>query len=214
MSRRKQPVRATTRVRPVLSAGFILVALVLFLAVRTGLIERGSVGPTAVATTTSVGTADTGLAGGNGAGASPLPVAQATGTNIPAPDTSTAAPAAPAAVATTSSQAEPPAPTANAPPTSVRASDLPTVDYASLPSEAHDTIALIDQGGPFPFERDGITFENRERLLPLHPQGYYREYTVITPGVRTRGARRIVAGQGGELYYTEDHYDSFREIVR
>lgn len=106
-----------------------------------------------------------------------------------------------------------PTPTANSPP-AARASDLPTIRYEDLPPEAHDTIALIEQGGPFPFSRDGITFQNRERLLPIHPQGYYREYTVITPGERTRGARRIVTGEGGEMYYTDDHYASFREIVR
>jgi ribonuclease T1 len=73
---------------------------------------------------------------------------------------------------------------------------------------------LIQQGGPFPFARDGSTFQNRERLLPLKPASYYREYTVITPGANDRGARRIVAGAGGEFYYTDDHYASFREIIR
>jgi ribonuclease T1 len=81
-----------------------------------------------------------------------------------------------------------------------------------LPREARDTLALIRNGGPFPFERDGTVFQNRERLLPLRERGYYRSYTVITPGARNRGARRIVAGAGGELYYTEDHYASFRRI--
>ncbi len=111
-----------------------------------------------------------------------------------------------------------PTPTANAPPSPTpapaRASDLPTIAYAELPPEAHDTIALIESDGPFPFSRDGATFQNRERLLPRHPEGYYREYTVITPGARDRGARRIVTGDGGEMYYTDDHYASFREIIR
>jgi ribonuclease T1 len=93
-------------------------------------------------------------------------------------------------------------------------SGLPTIRYQDLPRQAKDTIRLIDQGGPFPFERDGITFQNRERLLPNEPRGYYREYTVITPGSRDRGARRIVAGADGELYYTDDHYESFREVIR
>jgi ribonuclease T1 len=88
------------------------------------------------------------------------------------------------------------------------------VAYADLPAEAHATIALIEADGPFPFSRDGITFQNRERLLPRHPEGYYREYTVITPGASNRGARRIVMGEAGEMYYTDDHYESFREIVR
>lgn len=93
-------------------------------------------------------------------------------------------------------------------------SGLPTIRYQDLPRQAKDTIRLIDQDGPFPFERDGITFQNRERLLPNEPRGYYREYTVVTPGSRDRGARRIVAGAQGELYYTDDHYESFREVIR
>lgn len=83
-----------------------------------------------------------------------------------------------------------------------------------LPPEAVDTIALIEAGGPFPYRRDGVTFENRERLLPGQPRGYYREYTVPTPGVSDRGARRIVAGGDPPevMYYTADHYRSFRRV--
>ncbi|MEZ4664163.1 MAG: ribonuclease domain-containing protein [Caldilineaceae bacterium] len=91
---------------------------------------------------------------------------------------------------------------------------MPLVFYAELPPEAQATIALIDSNGPFPYAKDGVTFQNRERILPRRPNGYYREYTVITPGGGDRGARRIVAGDDGELYYTDDHYDSFREVVR
>ena len=91
---------------------------------------------------------------------------------------------------------------------------MPTIPFAQLPNEARETIQLIDQGGPFPYDRDGITFGNRERLLPIQPGGYYREYTVITPGSSDRGARRIVAGQRGELYYTDDHYESFKRVIR
>jgi ribonuclease T1 len=91
---------------------------------------------------------------------------------------------------------------------------LPQVQFADLPSQAQETIRLIDRDGPFPYDRDGITFGNRERLLPIRADGYYREYTVITPGSADRGARRIVAGRGGELYYTDDHYESFRRVVR
>lgn len=83
---------------------------------------------------------------------------------------------------------------------------------AQLPAEARATLALIRKGGPFPYAKDGSTFGNREGLLPKQRRGYYREYTVRTPGVRTRGARRIVKGASGELFYTEDHYNSFRRI--
>jgi guanyl-specific ribonuclease Sa len=83
-----------------------------------------------------------------------------------------------------------------------------------LPAEAVETLALIEAGGPFPYRRDGVTFENRERLLPAKPRGYYREYTVPTPGARDRGARRIVAGGDPPevFYYTADHYRSFRRV--
>ncbi len=86
------------------------------------------------------------------------------------------------------------------------------VALAALPREAHATLALIKAGGPFPYARDGSTFGNRERLLPARSRGYYREYTVQTPGARNRGARRIVAGASGDYYYSDDHYNSFRRI--
>ena len=89
---------------------------------------------------------------------------------------------------------------------------LPPIAFAALPREAQHTIRLIQAGGPFPFEKDGSIFRNRERLLPRRPDGYYREYTVITPGEDDRGARRIVAGGNGELYYTDDHYESFSRV--
>ena len=95
------------------------------------------------------------------------------------------------------------------------ASGLPVVRLASLPPEATRTVELIDAGGPFPEpDHDGGTFGNREELLPDRPTGYYREYTVPTPGVEHRGARRIVAGDGDELYWTDDHYSSFSLIRR
>ena len=87
---------------------------------------------------------------------------------------------------------------------------------SKLPPEARDTLALIRRGGPFPYRQDGSIFGNRERLLPAHEHGYYREYTVPTPGANDRGARRIVAGgdvrNSGEYYYSDDHYNSFRRI--
>jgi len=82
----------------------------------------------------------------------------------------------------------------------------------NLPKEARATLALVKQGGPFPYRKDGSTFGNREKHLPVKARGYYREYTVPTPGARDRGARRIVAGRDGEYYYTDDHYNSFRRI--
>lgn len=82
--------------------------------------------------------------------------------------------------------------------------------YSELPSQAHDTIRLIDQGGPFPYPRDGIVFSNREGVLPQQSGGYYHEYTVITPGSPDRGARRVITGKRAhEDYYTADHYRTF-----
>lgn len=92
-------------------------------------------------------------------------------------------------------------------------SGLPVVGFAALPPEARSTLVLIQRGGPFPYSRDGATFGNRERLLPLKPRGYYREYTVPTPGETDRGPRRLVVGSSGERYYTSDHYRSFRKVV-
>lgn len=93
------------------------------------------------------------------------------------------------------------------------------IALAELPAEARQTLALIRRGGPFPFpHKDGSTFGNFEKRLPVAPRGYYREYTVPTPGRTDRGARRIVAGGGdraatsGEYYYTGDHYRTFRRI--
>ena len=87
------------------------------------------------------------------------------------------------------------------------------IEKKQLPGEAVETIALIRQGGPFPYQRDGVTFGNREKILPPRERGWYREYTVKTPGMRDRGARRIVAGRDGTLYYTDDHYRSFKRIL-
>ena len=89
---------------------------------------------------------------------------------------------------------------------------LGTVDVAELPTEARQTLRLIDQGGPFPVPRDGIVFGNYERRLPGRQRGYYREYTVPTPGLRSRGARRLIAGDRGERYYTGDHYQTFQRV--
>ena len=86
------------------------------------------------------------------------------------------------------------------------------ISSRDLPPEALQTLVLIKRGGPFPHAQDGRIFGNRERLLPQRNRGYYREYTVSLPGARDRGPRRIVAGNVGEYYYTDDHYRSFRRI--
>jgi len=102
---------------------------------------------------------------------------------------------------------------------SLARSDAPApqdVALVDLPQEARDTLALIRRGGPFRYRQDGSVFGNREKRLPARDSGYYREYTVPTPGAKDRGARRIVAGAGvgtsGEVYYSDDHYNSFRRI--
>jgi ribonuclease T1 len=87
-----------------------------------------------------------------------------------------------------------------------------TIELRALPPEARATIALIRRGGPFPYRRDGVVFENRERRLPSQPRGHYREYTVPTPGSPDRGPRRMVAGADGALYWSPDHYRSFRRV--
>ncbi|MDX2564889.1 ribonuclease domain-containing protein [Streptomyces sp. TX20-6-3] len=92
-------------------------------------------------------------------------------------------------------------------------SGLPTVRAADLPPEARRTLDLIARGGPYPYAKDGAVFSNFERILPREERGYYREYTVRTPGERDRGARRIVTGRDGEIYWTDDHYESFREVI-
>lgn len=89
---------------------------------------------------------------------------------------------------------------------------MPTLPINKLPREAQITINLINQGGPFPYRQDGTIFRNREKRLPPAPVGYYREYTVPTPGSPNRGARRLVTGQGNEIYYTGDHYRSFVRV--
>ena len=86
------------------------------------------------------------------------------------------------------------------------------IPAAELPREARQTLALIRKGGPYPYAKDGTIFGNREARLPRQKRGYYREYTVRTPGERTRGARRIVAGRAGDFWYTDDHYATFRRI--
>ncbi len=92
-----------------------------------------------------------------------------------------------------------------------------TISLSDMPAQGAQTYQLIVRGGPFPYEKDGVVFGNRERLLPIRNRGYYREYTVITPGESHRATRRIVCGGARKApdacYYTADHYASFRQIV-
>jgi len=100
--------------------------------------------------------------------------------------------------------------TSDAPAVAATASGYPSF----LPPEAAATLQAIERGGPYAYDRDGTVFQNRERLLPEQPRGYYREYTVTTPGSPDRGARRIVTGGDPPqvYYYTDDHYRSFRRV--
>ena len=98
-------------------------------------------------------------------------------------------------------------------------STMPTVELKQLPAQAQDMMGLIAAGGPFKYDKDGTVFGNRERILPGEKRGFYREYTVKTPGERSRGARRIVCGglqptAPDACFYTDDHYSSFRKIVK
>ncbi|MET8562990.1 ribonuclease domain-containing protein [Streptomyces flaveolus] len=117
----------------------------------------------------------------------------------------------PASPSTGTRTRTPPAPAASTP---AWAAGMATVPESRLPAGARRTLALIDKGGPFPYAQDGTVFGNFEGRLPKHRRGYYHEYTVATPGSHDRGARRIVTGQGGEFYYTDDHYESFRAVLR
>ena len=128
-----------------------------------------------------------------------------TGSPTPAASSS----GAPVSDAPTRGPAEVPGPAA-AP---ANPSGLPAIRESALPAEARRTLALIRAGGPYSYSQDDKTFGNFERILPRQGSGYYREYTVPTPGESDRGARRIVTGAGGEQYYTQDHYDSFKFIA-
>ncbi|OEJ35530.1 guanine-specific ribonuclease N1 and T1 [Streptomyces subrutilus] len=94
------------------------------------------------------------------------------------------------------------------------AKGMAAVRADDLPRQARDVLALIDRGGPYPYRQDGTVFGNFEKVLPQQKRGYYHEFTVRTPGERDRGARRIVTGQGGEFYYTDDHYETFKAVLR
>lgn len=147
-----------------------------------------------------------GLVGSGGSRAVPA------GTGTSARPTSTGTPGTARATAT---QRRSPAATRSTPSGRDAETGLRVVALGSLPPEAQATVALIDAGGPFPYAQDGVTFGNNERLLPAHPRGWYREYTVRTPGERDRGPRRIVTGDDDRvIFYTADHYGSFVRVAR
>jgi ribonuclease T1 len=135
---------------------------------------------------------------------------------------SEAVPGGSGATARATRAATPSSPARRSPPSAARttgtrdaASGLRVVALAELPREAQQTVALVDAGGPFPYSQDGVTFGNYERVLPAHPRGWYREYTVRTPGSRDRGPRRIVTGDDDRLvFYTADHYVTFVQVAR
>jgi ribonuclease T1 len=128
----------------------------------------------------------------------------ACGLALPPADSATAPPTRP-----TAATEVPATPSADTDPDS----GLPLVSLADLPPEAAETIGLVAAGGSFPYPQDGAVFENREGLLPEADRGHYHEYTVETPGSADRGARRIVVGNEGEWYWTDDHYATFRRIA-
>lgn len=99
-----------------------------------------------------------------------------------------------------------------APPIQGGQESLSVIAVAELSAEARDTLRAIKQGGPFAYPRDGVVFNNFERVLPERQRGYYHEYTVITPGASNRGVRRIISSEANEYYYTADHYQTFKRI--
>ncbi|MFJ3912211.1 ribonuclease domain-containing protein [Streptomyces vinaceus] len=115
-----------------------------------------------------------------------------------------AAPSAAASASVPGSSVSPPA----------WARGMATVRADALPAQAREVLVLIDKGGPYAYRQDGTVFGNFEKVLPKQKRGYYHEFTVRTPGERDRGARRIVTGEGGEFYYTDDHYETFKAVLR
>ncbi|MFD0403921.1 ribonuclease [Kitasatospora sp. NPDC127116] len=172
----------------------LVVVAVLILALLAGagylLANRGSGHPKAAASATG----SAGAAAGTGATTS--------GSAAPKPSAPKPTPPAGGAGST-------PAPAGSWVPTDPAMAD---VCRTKLPGQAQDTLGLIAKGGPYPYNRDGIVFENRESRLPKKTGGYYHEYTVVTPGSNDRGTRRVVTGDSGEQYWSADHYATFQEI--
>ncbi len=139
--------------------------------------------------------------------ASPTPAPARTAALTPTPAVLAQLPTSVAAPSATAK------PKASPTPIPAKIDGLKVVTPDKLPPEARTTLQLVIKGGPFPYDRDGVVYQNRERILPARASGYYHEYTVVTPGSVDRGARRIVAGNKGEFYYTDDHYASFVRVI-
>lgn len=173
----------------------LVVVAVLILAVLAGagylLTDKGSGHPKASASPAAGATAGPATSGST-----------ASGSTAPKPSAPKPTPPAGGAGST-------PAPAATWVPTDPAMAD---VCRTKLPSQAQDTLGLVAKGGPYPYSRDGIVFENRESRLPKKSDGYYHEYTVVTPGSNDRGTRRVVTGDSGEQYWSADHYATFLEI--
>ena len=190
----------TARTRALLTGALVLcAAVVLGILLLQGSGSTGATDTAAGATDASTQT----VTSEPTVATSPTPVLPTAVATSPTPTPTPAPPTPPTAEA---SEREPDA-------SHTPSSGLPTIAESDLPPEAWDTMQLIYDGGPFPYRQDDETFFNREGILPDRERGYYREYTVETPGWHDRGARRIVAGADGDLYYTEDHYDSFEQIM-
>lgn len=194
--------------------GLVVVAVLVVAAlVAGGGADDAAVSTTATTATTAAATTE------RSAGESPTSAEAPTTSRAPTskPPSTTEAPTttkAPSSKTAATKTATTKTPTTKTPTTTVRSdSGLAVVPLSSLPDEASETWQLIVDGGPFPYDRDGITFQNREGLLPAKERGHYREYTVPTPGEDDRGARRLVVGGDRDVvFYTDDHYDSFVEV--
>lgn len=139
-----------------------------------------------------------------------LVVAMVGGGSLTAPSS---APPSSAVSASTAPNTTPEPGSAATAPAVANTSGLPSVNASELPKEARQTLTLIAKGGPYPYRQDDGNFGNFEGLLPRKSGGFYKEYTVVTPGESDRGARRIVVGKDTAKYYTADHYESFKFIV-
>ncbi len=202
VSRVPPPEGGSTNRAPRTSSGLVLL-LVLAVVAGTWLLSGRGPG------------ADTSVATDETSASAPAPSSSPIRTATPSSSgSSTTEPQDPGRTATPSLLPEQdPTPQATAPPKVDPDSGLPTIYLLDLPPEAAETVDSIDDGPPYAYDQDGGTFGNYEGLLPDRERGYYQEFTVETPGSYDRGARRIIEGADGELYWTDDHYGSFSRIL-